>query len=42
VACGSANACVAVGGYYNGHGNAFLAESWDGNTWSIPLCVNLQ
>lgn len=35
VACGSANACVAVGGYYNGHGNAFLAESWDGNTWSI-------
>jgi hypothetical protein len=35
VACGSADACVAVGGYSNGHGNVFLAEIWDGATWSI-------
>jgi hypothetical protein len=35
VSCGSPTACVAVGGYYDGHGNAVLAETWNGSIWSI-------
>ena len=35
LSCGAAGSCVAVGGYYNGHGDALLAETWDGTSWTI-------
>jgi hypothetical protein len=35
VSCGAPGACVAVGGYYNGHGNTVLAETWNGTAWTI-------
>ena len=36
VACRSASACAAVGGYINSAGEGVpLAEAWNGSTWSI-------
>jgi hypothetical protein len=36
VSCVSSNSCTAVGGYTNSSGESLtLAETWDGNTWSI-------
>ena len=36
MACRSAAACAAVGGYINSSGVAVtLAEAWNGSTWSI-------
>lgn len=36
VSCTSANACTAVGAYFDGSGpNPALAEMWDGSSWSL-------
>ena len=42
IACGSAGACLAVGGYFSSSNNGELplAESWNGTSWtiqSVPL-----
>ena len=35
VSCASADACTAVGKYFNGHRDKALAERWDGRRWRI-------
>jgi hypothetical protein len=35
VSCASANACVAVGGYFTARSQQPLAEVWNGTAWSI-------
>jgi erythromycin esterase-like protein len=35
LACRSAADCTAVGSYFNGTGNATLAEGWNGTAWSV-------
>src|SRR5947209_5810846 len=40
VSCASANACTAVGYYYNGTIYPTLAERWNGTKWSIQSTPN--
>ena len=41
VSCSSANACTAVGYYYNGSGSELtLAERWDGTRWAVQPTPN--
>jgi hypothetical protein len=40
VSCSAANACTAVGGYFDGSSNLTLAEAWNGTKWSVQPTPN--